>query len=266
MHELAEQRVAEAKAGKGEPVAVCDLAGAGNLLRDAALEFARAKMAVKVVVTRGEAALTPGPSPKGRGEMRGETLEKLFAGGAELLLDDVPLDEAGRGRLGEEGGGEVVLGRRAVGVVVHPQNRVESLTTDDLRQILSGTIDRWPGDERITLYGLAASSPVMRIVDEALGLAGKRAKLTARADSAQVIRTVATQPGALGLIDLTQFPRLETTAKLVAVVPGGMATAPRGHETIDEDMPTQSRSVLPTFWLACIGTAHHQDQFIESTP
>ncbi len=45
-----EQRLADLKAGKGQPVGVCDLAGVGEGLKVASWEFARAKVAVQVTL------------------------------------------------------------------------------------------------------------------------------------------------------------------------------------------------------------------------
>ncbi len=51
-----EQRVAEVKAGKGVNIAVADLAGGEGLLRERALEFARAKAAVQLKVRNRKTA------------------------------------------------------------------------------------------------------------------------------------------------------------------------------------------------------------------
>ncbi|MDY0170127.1 MAG: substrate-binding domain-containing protein [Thermoguttaceae bacterium] len=283
----AEQRVADVKAGKGQPLAVCDLAGAGEGLKEASFEFARAKMAVQVTLDGA------GGSVEG-------AVERLETGTAELLVVDGRLGEAMRGRVVEMGGAEMVLGSRAVGVVVHPQNPFNELAIDDLRQILAGETDRWPGAtgtaERMVLYGLPPASPLMRMADEAIWggrrgigfqpvssagkrgteakgdkvgddvtgndkleayptgndkvgevLAGndkleayptRRAKVTARPDTGRVLLSVAAQPGALGLVDLTKIARHETKVKLLAILPPGeQQGAPPAPDRLPEGYP-----------------------------
>ncbi len=66
----AAQRVGDAKAGKGQPVAVCDLAGVGEALKAATIEFARAKLPVQVTLDgAGEAG--GGAAGAGDGNGRG---------------------------------------------------------------------------------------------------------------------------------------------------------------------------------------------------
>ncbi len=84
-------------------------------------------------------------------------------------------------------------------------------------------VDRWPGAtstaERIVLYALPPTNPLMPLVDRAMESNMKRATATARPDSERVILSVAAQPGALGLVDLTKIARHETKVKLLAILP-----------------------------------------------
>ncbi len=231
-----EQRVADVKAGKGDPVAVCDLAGVGEAIKAAALEFARAKMAVQVTLDAAGGSV----------EQAGE---RLKTGEAELMLVDGGVEETWRGPVMEEGGAEMVLGSRTVGVVVHPGNSFDELTMDDLRQILAGKVDRWPGAtgtaEKIVLYALPATNPLMQLMDRAMGSDMKRAKVTVRPDSERVILSVAAQPGSLGLVDLTKVARHETKVKLLAILPPGEteAAAP-APDRVPEGYPLASPVAL----------------------
>ena len=63
------------KAGKGQPVVVCDLAGVGEAIKAAALEFARAKMAVQV-------------SLDAAGGSKSQAVERVKTGEAELMVVD----------------------------------------------------------------------------------------------------------------------------------------------------------------------------------
>ncbi len=226
---LAEQRVEAMKAGKGQPVVVCDLAGVGEAIKAVALEFARAKMAVQVTLDEG-------------GGNAEQACERLKTGKTQLLLVDDGLDETLGGPVIEQAGQEMVLGSRAVGVVVHPENVFHQLTMDDLRQILAGEVDRWPGRtgtaERIVLYGLPANDALMQLVDQAMGPDAKRTKMTVRPNSERVILSVASQPGALGLVDLTKVGRHETKVKLLAILPPGTSEAvPPAPDRVPEGYP-----------------------------
>ncbi len=232
----AEQRVADVKAGKGQPVAVCDLAGVDEAIKAAALEFARAKMAVQVTLDAGGGSVEA-------------AVAKLKTGEAELMVVDGGMEETLRGPVMEEGGEGMVLGSRAVGVVVHPGNSFHELTMDDLRQILAGKVDRWPGAtgtaERIVLYALPATNPLMPLMDRAMGPDLKRAKATVRPDSERVILSVAAQPGSLGLVDLTKISRHETKVKLLAVIPPRETeAAPQAPDRVPEGYPLASPVAL----------------------
>ena len=226
---LAEQRVEAMKAGKGQPVVVGDLAGVGGTLKEMALEFARAKMAVQVTLDEGG----------GSAEQAGE---RLKTGEAEWLVVDGERAEDVRGRLTDADRQEMVLGSRAVGVVVHPENVFQQLTMDDLRQIVAGEVDRWPGTtgtaERIAIYSLPATNPLMQLVDQAMGPDLKRTKMTVRPNSERVILSVASQPGALGLVDLTKVGRHETKVRLLAILPSGTSEAvPPARNRVPEGYP-----------------------------
>ena len=217
---LVNARVKEMHAGKGAPITAIGPAAAAALVHELVTDFVRAK---ELVQLQYEPAV-PGVPHAAGGSVEGPA-QRLQTGAAELLVVDGRLEEPMHGRVMEMGGAEGVLGNRAVGVVVHAQNPQGELTVDDLRQILSGEVDRWPGlsgtAERIILHGLPPASPLMRMVDDVLGLERKRATMTRRPDTGRVILSVAAQPGALGLVDLTEFPRHETKVKLVAIVPAG---------------------------------------------
>ncbi|MDZ7618778.1 MAG: substrate-binding domain-containing protein [Patescibacteria group bacterium] len=232
----AEQRVADVKAGKGQPVAVCDLAGVGEAMKAAALEFARAKMAVQVTL---DAA----------GGSAEQVVAKLKTGEVELMVVDGGLEEALPRQGMEDGGVGRGRGSRAVGVVVHPGNGFNELTMDDLRQILAGKVDRWPGAtgtaERIVLYGLPPANPLMPLVDRAMGSDLKRTKVTVRPDAERVMLSVAAQPGALGLVDLTKVARHETKVKLLAILaPGEMEAATAAPDRVPEGYPLASPVAL----------------------
>ncbi len=82
------------------------------------------------------------------------------------------------------------------------------------------------------LYGLPPTNPLMQLVDRAMGSDMKRAKMTVCPNSERVMLSVAAQPGALGLVDLTKIARHETKVKLLAILP---------PDETEADAPTPNR-------------------------
>jgi hypothetical protein len=76
------------------------------------------------------------------------------------------------------------------------------------------------------------------LVDRAMGPDAKRTKMTVRPNSERVILSVASQPGALRLVDLTKVGRHETKVKLLAMLPPGETEAvPPARDRVPEGYP-----------------------------
>ena len=208
-----QQRLADMKAGKGTAIAVCDMAGCGDVLKDLSLEFVKAKAAVQLKFQKAGT--------------RDEAVEILNSGRVELLLMDEPITEGEKAKVqGEEkktAPRSIALGRMAAGIVVHPDNPLESLPLDEAKAVFSGRIRNWPAANGagapIRVVGLGRSDPITRLVKEALAPDAAEGpwKYTAHADTAKVILAVARDPAAIGFVDMSQLPPNEKSVRAVRI-------------------------------------------------
>ena len=239
------QRLAEVKAGNGTAIVVCDLTGCGDVLNDLSLKFVKAKAAVQLKFARVE----------GRGsrdESRtAEAVEKLNKGAVDLLLAHGKSGEL-RGESGErkasptvekgtvpgtmQGEGQspiprsIELGRMAVGVIVHPENPLESLPMDEAKGIFCGEIKKWPAVRgaaaAMHVFGLRNTTPIAQLLKESFNRDPKGSaptatlKYTAQPNNEKVVLAVARDPAAIGFVDMSQLPPNEKSVKLVPVFEG----------------------------------------------
>lgn len=227
---LAKKRLADAKAGKGEGIVICDLIGKEKMLKDLATEFVKAKATVQLKFVGDEGRGTK------NGKSTNEALEKLDKGAIELLLTD----GGNRQQLANDKAAKqnsptpyaIELGRLAVGVIVHPDNPLRLLPTSEVRDIFCGKIKQWPASRGVAatmhVYGLQPRDPASQLFKERLvepsypssPAARLTLKYSARADNAAVILTVAHDPAAIGFVNLSQLPENEKSVKLVPVGEG----------------------------------------------
>lgn len=200
--ERGKQRLADVKAGKGTEIAIYDLTNNENVLQDMATEFVKAKAAVQLKFQKERTA-------------------------ADLLLMD--------GDSGSANLKSVELGRMAVGVVVHPENPLDSLPIDEARDIFTGKIKKWPAVRGAApvmhVFGLKQSDSIAQLLKEKLALTPGPSPNEARGvekplhyvnqpSSEKVILAVARDPAAIGFVDLSQLPENEKSVKRVKVTVG----------------------------------------------
>lgn len=105
-----------------------------------------------------------------------------------------------------------------VAVIVNKDNRVESLSDNDIRKIYTNTVLNWPGGVPIIIYDLSVQSQLRGVFSMTiLGKQPDRAaeewahlKITNQAKNppvtvkseALIIRRVSTEPGAIGYVSL----------------------------------------------------------------
>lgn len=84
---------------------------------------------------------------------RAAAFEKLFLGDVDLVVASEPISQVDYDRFAEafgvdmrSGAGETVIGIDAAGFVVHPKNRLSSLTKDLAAGIFSGNVTSWDED------------------------------------------------------------------------------------------------------------------------
>jgi ABC-type phosphate transport system substrate-binding protein len=156
----------------------------------------------------------------------------------------------------------VTLGWRAAAIIVHPTNPVSTITYRALRDVYVGQSKDWfdvvraGRQERgagskdagkdsealalffgtIHLYGPPADDPISRLVETELGWK-QHVKILPRADIGKLIQTVARDPLAMGIVDLSQMPAGEASVKVLAIGPslpagpagGTYSTLPQGY-------------------------------------
>ena len=220
-HELepfrATQRLADVKAGKGVEIQVCDAAGFQGLLKDLSSEFTKAKAVVRLKFETGKT--------------RDEAVQMFEKGAIGLLLTDKDRGQwtmdgaqsAANPKSEIQNPKSVELGRMAVGIIVHPENPLESLPLDKARAAFCGEIRKWPAVRGaaavIHVFGLKHSHPITQLLKEKLG-AGKALRFSVQPDNEKIILAVARDPAAIGFVDLSQLPLNEKAVKLVPVFEG----------------------------------------------
>ena len=251
-----QERLALVKAGKGTPIAVHDLMGRKPLLKDLTTKFVEAKAAVQMKVER-QGGWDEAFKKYSQGEIdffltdETATEEEMTPKDAKNTKEDDGKKDAKAGKEQKERSTpkRVELGRMAVGVIVHPENLLDSLPLDELRSIFTGEIKAWPGMKdsvaKMHLVGLDPQSPLTLLFKEKLAVASPSgtsgdtsparpatdfslAKYTPKNDTEQVILTVARDQSAIGFVDLSRLPKDEKSVKLIPVfVRKGKAPAPK---------------------------------------
>jgi phosphate transport system substrate-binding protein len=122
----------------------------------------------------------------------------------------------------------IVVGRDGIALVVHPQNRVDDLTLDQLRGIYSGKIERWKelggADARITVITREEGSGTQAAFAE-LVMDGERFAASALVqDSTGAVRQlVASDPAAIGYISMGLVDASVRAVSLSGAAPGASA-------------------------------------------
>ena len=161
---------------------------------------------------------------------------------------------------------KVTLGWRAAAIVVHPTNPVSAISYRALRNVYGGQSKDWfdvvragrqergagSGEQgaktaeqeakaqalslffgAIHLYGPPAEDPISRLMETELGWK-QHVKVLPRANIGKLIQTVARDPLAMGIVDLSQMPAGEASVKILAIGPslpagGAYSTLPQGY-------------------------------------
>jgi len=125
---------------------------------------------------------------------------------------------------------EHVVAARAVAIVVHTQNPVESLTMDQLAALFSGKAKDWAAvggpAKAVRRYGLAFSHPQTNLFHAKVLPSAGCGPITRRAASAEVLSAVADDPQAVGFVDAASALAAGGSVKIVAIeLPSAPAAA-----------------------------------------
>ena len=236
------QRLAELRRGKGTTIRVCDLTSSARLLNDLAAKYVKAKAAVRLNL-QGQGAGDEGEVNK--------AVEKFSKDGSELLLI-----ESGSGRRMATPAAKIqppksiLLGRMAVGIIVHPKNILNSLPLDELRGIYCREVTQWPAANGVAgamhVYGLQHSDPITQLLKKKLsGQLEKELKYKAESDTAKIVSDVAKDPYAIGFVDLSQLSPNEISVKLLDIYLPGQSKQPRASTTVEGGKSEKTTSPTP---------------------
>ena len=238
------RRLADFKAGKGTPITAYSIVGRKQLLQDLALKFVKAKATVQMNVekkgnwdeafakySQGEIDFFLTNETATEEEMSpNDTKEETPKAAAK----DSKVDDA-KDKAKEPKHQRVELGQMAVGIVVHPENLLESLPMRELRGILSGEIKKWPGMKdsvaKMHLVGLDLHDPITALLKERLAESAPDpndptktrytptplAKYAVEPNTEKVLLAVASNPSAIGFVDLSQVSPKEKSVKIIPV-------------------------------------------------
>ena len=136
-----------------------------------------------------------------------------------------------------------VLAYDGIALIVHPENSVEELTTEQIAAICTGAVTNWSQlggeDSEIVLIGREAGSGTRGGFEEIIGVEDQcsyRQELTSTGD---VITAVSQNPGAVGYASLAS---VKDTVKMVRV----NGVMPSEETVKDESYPIQRPFVLVT--------------------
>ncbi len=235
MHE-SELRIREARSGRGEEITAVAMGDGPALLRDLARQYVLAKAAVRFSCSgpgRETLAIQQflGRSFIDRGEYDDARDLLLLEGrpGAETM-------EALGEKWNELMPAEHVIGGRAVGIIVNPANRLESLTLGQVRAIFSSEVRDWAiiggtglpagsdGAIPVRAAGLSEGSAADVFYRHGVSRRELRDVRLAR-DTAQAVAAVNMTPGAIAFVDLVQIPEAGQTVKVLPIRLGAGADA-----------------------------------------
>ncbi len=214
------RRMAAFKRGEGPHVSICADAEADELLRALAIERTKAVGPIQLDHKR-----TKGPS----------AIQQFLNGHGELLLVNELVTDGLQTMYGKKWQAveqaAVQFGWRAVAIVVHPDNQIDQLMLNELLDIYSGKVQSWPEAKRsIHLYGLVRTHRVARLFEtKVIGVSGKKA-IMRRANTANLVETLAGDPVGIGFIDVTEFDPGQHAVKIIGIVP------PQGKKSL---LPTR---------------------------
>jgi phosphate transport system substrate-binding protein len=153
-----------------------------------------------------------------------DAVRALYAGKCDLAvltrdLTPVEREAAVRGRLELEG---YRFARDAVIAVVHPGNRVENVTVEDLRRIYEGAVTRWSelggADTGIAPVIQPPGSDITEYFEEkVMGGEAIRARSMRAASDSDVVARVAADPSAVGYVSLAWSDRGARSLRLAAL-------------------------------------------------
>lgn len=143
---------------------------------------------------------------------------------------------------------EYLLAGRGVGIAVHSQCKLDSLTVAQVQQIFSGQVTDWKvlGEQsgRIAPYVLNPSNAVQPIFAKEVLPADKWAGIKQVKDTAAALSAVSMDRNAIAFVDLAAMPESGQSVKLLSIDIGGRAFAPTAENIRSGSYPLAERLFL----------------------
>jgi ABC-type phosphate transport system substrate-binding protein len=158
-------------------------------------------------------------------------LRRFVERDADLLVTDGPLSEESLAPHAKEWASlavrSVPIGSETIAIVVHPANKVESVTLDQLRDALTGKVREWwlaqEGGAEIKRFGPSANDEALVLLAGRLAVPRASLKIEHRPTAAEVVKAVSADPRALGIMNLADVPAEDSGVRVMPVVVPGLA-------------------------------------------
>lgn len=216
-----QQRLKAHKSGKGPRVLAMGLRSGQGLMQDLVLDYVKAKAVVQLSYSTTTGGVVP--------------VAQFLQGQREvLLLDGPPSGDAMRvhgAKWRQAQPREHILAGRAVAVVVHATNKLDSLTIPQVRGIFTGDISDWRhlaavgeqsmADTRIHRYGVRRASRTAELFHRIVMEGKKTDPLMHRMTTEKVLSSLSSDPQGIGFLGAGHLPADPAKAglKVLAILP-----------------------------------------------
>lgn len=266
-----QKRLEALSAGAGVRIAAIGAEDGKKAVSDLCMEFMRAKAVVQSSYSVAESDVTAVASfiqgvasdstvlldVKGDGRKvisasAPSVSAVMAAGGKELLLlksrpSEMATELHGK-KWAELNPQEYLLAGRAVGIAVHSQCKLESVTLAQLQQVFSGQVADWNvlGEPagRINVHVLNPENAVRAVFAKVVLPAEKWVGVKQVKDTAAALSAVSMNRNAIAFVDLAAMPESGQAVKLLAIDAGGRAFAPTVDNIRSGSYPLAERLFL----------------------
>lgn len=206
---LMERRLAAMRAGKGVRIRAVGARSGQGFMQDLAVEYVKAKQVVQM-----------------RYAPAGETssVGYFLSGNDLVLLNGSPGKEAMRvhgARWRALKPAEHVLGGRAVAVIVHALNKLESLTLDQVRAVFSGEVRNWrvlaAAEAEVHRYGLKRPDPAADLFHKKVLGVHRLSSILLKKGTAEVVSALSIDPQGIAFVNFAEIPPENEAVKVLAI-------------------------------------------------